>query len=238
MRFGVWGPRVYPARAETAVSSLGVLRAHREDERLPLLAVVALLGMRRSEALGLKWSDVRSPGRITARQSRTAALRGGVRRGADEDEAVPSDDLPPAARLPLVRQARQQEQWREGVGRPVRRRLRLRVHHAPRHPDRPRTCTRQVRNACRRAGVREVRLHDFRHGCVSVLLELGVPPRTAMEIVGHTAMEMTMNVYGHVHLKAKRAAMDRVGDLFDDDQDKVTSKRDVRFARPARGQDR
>jgi integrase len=41
----------------------------------------------------------------------------------------------------------------------------------------PRNCTRMVQNACKGAGVRVVRLHDFRHGCVSILLELGVPPR-------------------------------------------------------------
>ena len=81
----------------------------------------------------------------------------------------------------------------------------------------PRNCTRLVQNACRDAGVRIVRLHDFRHGCISVLLELGVPPRTAMEIVGHTTLEMTMNVYGHVNLESKRQAMDQLGSLFSDE---------------------
>jgi integrase len=37
-----------------------------------------------------------------------------------------------------------------------------------------------VRSAMEKAGGRTVRLHDFRHGCVSVLLALGVPPRTVM----------------------------------------------------------
>jgi integrase len=32
----------------------------------------------------------------------------------------------------------------------------------------PRNCTRVVQKACDRAGVRVVRLHDFRHGCISV----------------------------------------------------------------------
>ena len=60
-----------------------------------------------------------------------------------------------------------------------------------------------------------MRLHDFRHGCVSVLLALVVPPRTTMEIVGHTTLEITMNVYGHVTLDDKREALDKLGDLFD-----------------------
>jgi integrase len=49
------------------------------------------------------------------------------------------------------------------------------------------------------------RLHDLRHGCVSVLIALGVPPRTVMDIVGHSTLEMTMTVYGQVSLDDKRA---------------------------------
>lgn len=68
-----------------------------------------------------------------------------------------------------------------------------------------------VTSASEKAGVLPVRLHDFRHGCVSVLLGLGVPPRTVMEIAGHSAFEMTMNVYAHVTFDDKRAALDQLG---------------------------
>jgi len=50
-----------------------------------------------------------------------------------------------------------------------------------------------------------------------VLLGLGVPPRTVMEIAGHTSLEMTMNVYAHVTLDDKRSALDRLGDLLGED---------------------
>ena len=39
-----------------------------------------------------------------------------------------------------------------------------------------------------------------------------------MEIAGHSALEMTMNVYGHVTLDDKRDALDRLGDLFEEDE--------------------
>ena len=47
-----------------------------------------------------------------------------------------------------------------------------------------------------------------------MLLAVGVPPRTTMEIVGHTTLDITMNIYGHVTLDDKRAALDKLGDLF------------------------
>ena len=60
--------------------------------------------------------------------------------------------------------------------------------------------------------VRLVRLHDLRHTCVSLLLSQGVHPRVVMEIVGHSAIEMTMNVYGHVNLETQRRALNGLDD--------------------------
>jgi len=48
-----------------------------------------------------------------------------------------------------------------------------------------------------------------------MLLTLGVNPRLVMEIVGHAAPEMTMNVYGRVALD-QRAALDRLNGLLDE----------------------
>jgi hypothetical protein len=45
------------------------------------------------------------------------------------------------------------------------------------------------------------------------------PSRTVMEIVGHVTTEMTIQVYGHVSLDDKRAALDQLGDLLDGDDE-------------------
>ncbi len=65
-------------------------------------------------------------------------------------------------------------------------------------------------------GLRHVRLHDLRHSCVSLLLALGVQPRVVMEIVGHSAIEMTMNIYGHVNLDTQRTALDHLDEQLTD----------------------
>lgn len=83
----------------------------------------------------------------------------------------------------------------------------------------PRNFTRMFGELCGRAGVRRVHLHDLRHTCVTLLLQLGVPPRVVMEIVGHSTLDMTMRVYGHVSLDAQRNALGQLGDLLDEDGD-------------------
>lgn len=77
-------------------------------------------------------------------------------------------------------------------------------------PLEPRNLTRMFAQICEHHGLRRIRLHELRHSFVSLLLALGVHPRVVMEIVGHSGIEMTMNVYGHVNLDVQRAALDRL----------------------------
>ena len=40
--------------------------------------------------------------------------------------------------------------------------------------------------------------HDLRHTCATLLLAQGVHPRLIMEILGHSQIGITMNLYAHV----------------------------------------
>ncbi len=61
-----------------------------------------------------------------------------------------------------------------------------------------------------RAGLPATRFHDLRHPCVT-LLDLGAPPHVAREIVGHSAIEVTMTIYARVSLDEKRKALESSG---------------------------
>jgi integrase len=62
-----------------------------------------------------------------------------------------------------------------------------------------------------RAGVRHVRLHDGRHTAATLLLSEGVHPRVVMELLGHSQMRTTMDIYSHVMPALAREAADRMG---------------------------
>jgi integrase len=59
-----------------------------------------------------------------------------------------------------------------------------------------------------RCGLPRHRVHDARHTTPTLLLELGVPARVVSEIMGHSTIAMTMNVYTHVHDPALRSALE------------------------------
>jgi site-specific recombinase XerD len=43
-----------------------------------------------------------------------------------------------------------------------------------------------------------LRFHDLRHSCASLLFDLGVSLRVIMEILGHTQITTTSEIYTHL----------------------------------------
>lgn len=74
----------------------------------------------------------------------------------------------------------------------------------------PRNLNRFLDEAIARAGLRRVRFHDLRHTCASLLLAQGVSPRVVMEVLGHTQLSMTTDLYGHVLPSSLRSAADAI----------------------------
>jgi integrase len=62
----------------------------------------------------------------------------------------------------------------------------------------------------RRAGVRQVRVHDLRHTYASLLLEAGEPMLYVKEQLGHSTIQTTVDLYGHVKPGKNREAVDRL----------------------------
>lgn len=51
---------------------------------------------------------------------------------------------------------------------------------------------------CNLAGVKQIKIHDFRHSHVSLLLSKGVPITVIAKRLGHSDIEMTLNTYSHM----------------------------------------
>ncbi|MFD4573545.1 tyrosine-type recombinase/integrase [Streptomyces sp. NPDC058417] len=62
-----------------------------------------------------------------------------------------------------------------------------------------------------RVGVRRIRLHDTRHTCGSLLAALDVHPRVAMQILRHSKIAVTMEVYTHAPSESTRRALRKLG---------------------------
>jgi integrase len=64
------------------------------------------------------------------------------------------------------------------------------------------------------AGLPKQRFHDLRHACCSLLRAQGVPDKVIAEILGHSDIRLTQNVYQHIYQEAKRSAADTMDALL------------------------
>lgn len=202
----------------TPAQARAFLDAVRDDRLEALYSVAVSLGLRQGEALGLHWRDVDlDQGTLRVR---VALQRVGGQARLVEPKSAQSRRtvaMPPsvvaALRAHRARQLRERlaagERWRDQglvfattIGTPLD----------------ARNVVRRFKAALRRAGLPDMRWHDLRHTCASLLLAQGVGPRTVMEILGHSQIGLTMNTYAHVMPELKRDAADLMERLLSGDR--------------------
>jgi integrase len=76
----------------------------------------------------------------------------------------------------------------------------------------PKAVNRAFTARSAKAGVRRITPHDARRTCASLLADLDVHPRVAMQIVRHADCAVTMEVYTRVSSKQTREALKRLGE--------------------------
>jgi len=62
------------------------------------------------------------------------------------------------------------------------------------------------------SGLRQIRFHDLRHTYASELAEQGAPPKYVQSQLGHSSIQMTMDVYSHFFEKRNREWVNRLDD--------------------------
>ena len=67
-----------------------------------------------------------------------------------------------------------------------------------------RNALRALKAAADQAGLNDIGLHTFRHSAASTMLANGVPLKVVSEILGHSSISITGDIYGHVSPRHQR----------------------------------
>ena len=82
-------------------------------------------------------------------------------------------------------------------------------------PTEPRNFLRFWDRQREQAGLRHITVHDARRTCGSLLADLDVHPRVAMQILRHANFKITMEIYTQVTDQQTRDALKRLGESLD-----------------------
>jgi integrase len=82
----------------------------------------------------------------------------------------------------------------------------------------PRNLARSFDRIVQETTLRRIRLHDLRRTTATLLKSLGVPPLEAMEILGHSRIAVTLEVYTAADRDSRREAIGRIAQLFESDR--------------------
>ena len=170
------------------------------DRFEPLYVLAITTGLRRGELLGLRWDDaVLSEARGTLRVGRALVREGGryivgetkTKRGRRRVNLTP--------RTVTALKAHRKRQLEDRV-----RLAGLYEDHGlifasengtPLNPEN--LVKRSFKPLLKRVSLPEIRFHDLRHTCATLLLSRSVHPKMVQELLGHATIAMTLDTYSH-----------------------------------------
>jgi integrase len=177
----------------------------RDDRHWPLWVVIVTTGLRVSEALALAWSDVGDSLKVSHQLAR---LDGEWKRTPPKTRrsrrTVP---LTPIAVEALAEQRRRQDAERGDHPRPIDGLVFTTSVGSPIHAT---NLLPPLRALLARLGLPRVTIHDLRHSAASMMFEAGIPIEVIADLLGHSTVRVTQDLYVHRRQELQRLAVDKL----------------------------
>lgn len=200
-----------PEKVQTLLSMI------KEDVIYIPVLLAAYYGLRRSEAVGLSWSNIDfENGVIHVAQKVIELTENGkteliISKDMKNESSRRSLPLITDVKKILLEQKEKQETYRKMFRGDYNRKYLDMVCVDPMgnliHPDR---ITERFPVLLERFGMEKIRFHDLRHSCASMLIANHASLKEVQMWLGHSTITTTADVYGHLDESAKN----RIGDAM------------------------
>lgn len=177
--------------------------------------MIAMTGVRRGEALGLRWSDVDLEGATISIQQTLVLVKNKISVGEPKTKnarRLVDFDAETVLQLKAWRnrvageRASYPDLWQD-IGLMFVDELGL--------PLNPPTVTRTFVRFVEASGLPEIKLHGLRHSHATAMLASGISPKIAQERLGHFSVSLTLDTYSHTIAGMQAAVANQIADLID-----------------------
>ncbi len=200
---------------------LTLLHLARGDVIYPAILLAGAMGLRRSEALGVRWSRIDWETKTVLLDTKIVEYRENGKKKVEPVEEMKNKSSRRTLPLPdpVVEMLQVQKEHRE-----VYRKMFQGSYNAQ-YLDyvcvnqlgellRPSYVTDHFRELLEKYGLRHIRFHDLRHTFASLLINQDVPLINVSNFLGHSDLSTTANIYAHLDKASKQASAAVISDIL------------------------
>lgn len=210
---------------------LTLLHLARGDVIYPAILLAGAMGLRRSEALGVRWSRIDWEKRTVLLDTKIVEYRENGKKKVEPVEEMKNKSSRRTLPLPdpVVEMLQVQKEHRE-----VYRKM-FQGSYNTQYLDyvcvnqlgellRPSYVTDHFRELLEKYGLRHIRFHDLRHTFASLLINQDVPLINVSNFLGHSDLSTTANIYAHLDKASKQASAAVISDILQGENQHVQPK--------------
>lgn len=180
-----------------------------------LITTTVTLGLRRGEALGLKWGDIdfekkmlfirRSVGRVST--------YGIIEKEPKTQSGLRTIVLPDFLIEVLQQHQQRQQEHQTKIG-PAWKNSGYVFCNTRGGFYEDSSLAKRYKQLLKREDLPEIRFHDLRHSAATILISMGVNPKVVQELLGHASIVTTLNIYAHVLPAMQQEAAQKLNNLY------------------------
>jgi len=185
-----------------------LLQSAKDDPLYPLLWLTSVYGLRRSEVLGLQWDSVDFAAKtLTIKHTVVKVTETVAKDKTKSASSYRSFPLLPEAEGQLLKLKETETANRKLFGKAYTdSEYILKWDNGA--PFLPGYVSHHFKKLLKRAGLPDVRFHELRHSCASMLINNGFGLKDVQEWLGHADINMTANIYSHIDVSRKQKMAD------------------------------
>ncbi|MFI3202081.1 MAG: tyrosine-type recombinase/integrase [Eubacteriales bacterium] len=188
----------------------------KDKEMYALIVLEIYTGMRKGEILSLQWKNVDFANKVLYVKNNLCRIKGNGERKIEYVLMEPKTKKS-IRKIPLCEEAIKALQIHK------LRQEEIKIEYADIYVDKdmvfarkdgsyedPREVLRRFHIMLERAGIRKCRFHDMRHTFASILINSGESMKVVQELLGHSTITTTMDIYSHISEDTKEQTMSRL----------------------------